>query len=144
MKLTKERLQRAFKLTKDLYESLEEEQFELKIPNAPSNSFGGQIWCIVGSRESYLKAAENGKWSGFSCSIQSGSKKKDILEKLDSSGEIVLNYLDSKNDFNDFEQNTFMNLLEHEIQHHGQLIRFVYSNKLKFPKSWNERYTVQE
>jgi hypothetical protein len=33
-------------------------------------------------------------------------------------------------------------LLEHEVQHHGQLIRFVYGNGLTFPDSWNKRYTV--
>lgn len=33
-------------------------------------------------------------------------------------------------------------LLEHEVQHHGQLIRFVYGNGLAFPASWRERYTV--
>jgi hypothetical protein len=33
-------------------------------------------------------------------------------------------------------------LLEHEVQHHGQLIRYVYANGLTFPGSWNERYTV--
>jgi hypothetical protein len=33
-------------------------------------------------------------------------------------------------------------LLEHEIQHHGQLIRFIYANRLTFPRNWNERYTV--
>jgi hypothetical protein len=33
-------------------------------------------------------------------------------------------------------------LLEHELQHHGQLIRFVYGNGLTFPESWNKRYTV--
>ena len=33
-------------------------------------------------------------------------------------------------------------LLEHEIQHHGQLIRYVYGNRLSFPSSWSQRYTV--
>ena len=33
-------------------------------------------------------------------------------------------------------------LLEHEVQHHGQLIRYVYANGLSFPASWSERYTV--
>ena len=32
--------------------------------------------------------------------------------------------------------------LEHEVQHHGQLIRFVYGNALTFPESWHDRYTV--
>jgi hypothetical protein len=35
-----------------------------------------------------------------------------------------------------------LDLLEHEIQHHGQLIRFGYSNSLAFPPSWNSRHTV--
>lgn len=33
-------------------------------------------------------------------------------------------------------------LLEHEVQHHGQLIRFIYGNALTFPDSWNQHYTV--
>jgi hypothetical protein len=33
-------------------------------------------------------------------------------------------------------------LLEHEVQHHGQLFRFIYANGLTFPDSWNKRYTV--
>jgi hypothetical protein len=33
-------------------------------------------------------------------------------------------------------------LLEHEVQHHGQLIRYVYGNSLSFPESWHTRYTV--
>ncbi|MBK8233243.1 MAG: hypothetical protein IPK72_22375 [Candidatus Eisenbacteria bacterium] len=35
-----------------------------------------------------------------------------------------------------------LDLLEHEVQHHGQLIRFVYGNGLTFPESWKVRYTV--
>ena len=33
-------------------------------------------------------------------------------------------------------------LLEHEVQHHGQLIRYCYGNKIAFPQSWHDRYTV--
>jgi spore coat protein CotF len=36
----------------------------------------------------------------------------------------------------------FMDLLEHEIQHHGQLIRYIYGNKLTFPNGWKQRYNV--
>ncbi|WP_246939451.1 hypothetical protein [Bacillus pinisoli] len=38
--------------------------------------------------------------------------------------------------------NLLIDLLEHEVQHHGQLIRYAYANKLEFPKSWGIRYTV--
>ncbi len=40
------------------------------------------------------------------------------------------------------QQELAFDLLEHEVQHHGQLIRFVYGNKLTFPPSWHKRYTV--
>ena len=38
--------------------------------------------------------------------------------------------------------NKAADLLEHEVQHHGQLIRYVYGNRLSFPGSWKRRYTV--
>jgi len=43
---------------------------------------------------------------------------------------------------NDTQVSLAFDLLEHETQHHGQLIRFVYGNGLTFPASWNKRYTV--
>ena len=138
----KQRLQNAFSLTQDLYNNLSQKQYDLKIPGVPSNTFAGQAWCIVGARESYLKALENGKWSGFSCSIKPGSKKKDFLVSLENSQKNISKYLKNINKLNKLEEEILFKLLEHEIQHHGQLIRFVYANKLKFPKSWNERYTV--
>jgi hypothetical protein len=45
-------------------------------------------------------------------------------------------------DLTDVQIELAFDLLEHEIQHHGQLIRFVYGNGLTFPDSWNKRYTV--
>ena len=45
-------------------------------------------------------------------------------------------------DLSDAQVELAFGLLEHEVQHHGQLIRFVYGNKLSFPDSWNKRYTV--
>ena len=141
MKIIKSRLNKAFDLTVDLYKSLKESDYQLKIPKAPSNSFAGQVWCIIGARESYLKALKNGKWSGFSCSVEKGSKE-EFLEKLSKTKSDMNKFLNSEKKFSSFEKETLLDLLEHEVQHHGQLIRFVYSNKLKFPKSWNERYTV--
>ena len=58
--ILKENLQRAFSLTYDLVSHLEEKSLILEIPNLPSNQIAGQLWCIVGARESYLKAIEAG------------------------------------------------------------------------------------
>ncbi|WP_261177856.1 hypothetical protein [Anaerobacillus sp. CMMVII] len=46
------------------------------------------------------------------------------------------------NSIDEINSNLLIDLLEHEVQHHGQLIRYAYANKIDFPKSWNFRYTV--
>lgn len=33
-------------------------------------------------------------------------------------------------------------LLEHEAQHHGQLIRYLYGLGIERPPSWKERYAL--
>ncbi len=136
----KENLQRAFLLTHNLVVHLDEESLILDLPNLPSNQIAGQLWCMVGARESYLKAIEAGKWSGFSCSLKSPRVKQSVLEALDTSYH-RLNEMDFEN-FSEGQIKLAFDLLEHEIQHHGQLIRYVYANGLTFPESWHKRYTV--
>lgn len=136
----KNNLQRAFILTHDLMTHLEEKSLCLDLPNLPSNQISAQVWCMVGARESYLKAIEAGGWKGFSCSLKSPQVKQSVLEALESS-YLHLNELDFAN-LSEVQINLAFDLLEHEIQHHGQLIRFIYANQLSFPESWHKRYTV--
>jgi hypothetical protein len=140
MEFLKENLQRAFTLTHDLVTHLDEIALTLDLPKLPSNQISGQLWCVVGARESYLKAIEAGEWSGFSCSLKSPRVKQSVLETLESSSK-RLNGLDFEN-LPEKQIKLAFDLLEHEIQHHGQLIRYVYANKLTFPESWHKRYTV--
>jgi len=136
----KERLNRAFKLTYDLFSQLDESSLVLELPGLPSNRIADQVWCIVGARESYLRAIKAGEWKGFSCSLKKPDDKNAVLEALHNSQ----NELESIefNVFTDNQKDLAFDLLEHEIQHHGQLIRYIYGNKLTFPESWHERYTV--
>ncbi|MDI6773128.1 MAG: hypothetical protein QME77_11180 [bacterium] len=119
---------------------LDEESLGLDLPNLPSNRISGQLWCIVGARESYTKAIETDGWKGFSCSLTAPRLKQSVLAALEAThkrlGEI--NFAD----LTDAQVDLAFGLLEHEVQHHGQLIRFVYGNGLTFPDSWNKRYTV--
>ncbi len=138
--MLKTKLNQAFQLTHDLAAHLEEEALSLDLPNLPSNRISGQFWCIVGARESYIKAIEAGAWQGFSCSLKSPREKQSVLDGLEASQK-QLWLLEFENLTNPQLEFAF-SLLEHEVQHHGQLIRFVYGNKLSFPESWNKRYTV--
>ena len=136
----KERLGLAFRLTADLVRHLDESALVLDIPALPSNSIANQLWCVVGARESYLRAVEAGAWAGFACSLKTPSVKRSALDALDATerklADIDVTSLDS------VKLDLLFVLLEHEVMHHGQLIRYVYANELGFPSSWHERYTV--
>ena len=136
----KARLERAFQLTRDLVIHLDEPFLRVDLPSLPSNRVAGQLWCVVGARQSYLKAIEAGAWQGFSCSLKTPDIKQSVLGALEET-QAQLMQLDFEN-HNEKQTELAFDLLEHEIQHHGQLIRFVYGNVLTFPKSWNKRYTV--
>ena len=136
----KAHLVRSFKLTHDLVVHLDEESLSLDLPNLPSNRIAGQLWCIVGARESYTKAIEAGGWQGFSCSLTTPRAKDSVLAALEATQQ-RLGGIDFS-DLSETQVDLAFELLEHEVQHHGQLMRFVYANGLSFPVSWNERYTV--
>jgi len=136
-----QRIDKALSLTYDFYLHIREEHLELKISELPSNTIGEQAYCIIGARESYLNALEKGQWIGFSCSLTSTTDKSLILSKLLETQANIENYL-QRNSLNEKDYSILFDLLEHEAQHHGQLIRFAYANKIGFPKSWNDRYTV--
>lgn len=136
----KTRLDRSFSLTHDLITHLDEAALALDLSNLPSNRIAGQLWCMVGARESYLKAIQSGGWQGFACSLATPRVKPSVLAALDATQQ-QLRLLDFTS-LTDAQLDLAFDLLEHEIQHHGQLIRFVYGNGLTFPESWHTRYTV--
>lgn len=139
MKKLRDNIVRAFNLTEDLLQHLETTDLLLTLKELPSNNIGQQFYCIIGARESYIKAIEAGGWQGFSCSLKDTTSKDDIEKYLNNSSEL-LNLL--TDDMIIDQVDLAFDLLEHEIQHHGQLIRYIYGNKLTFPKSWHDRYTV--
>lgn len=141
MEIIKERLKRAFNLTFDLANSLNDDQLSLYLGDLPSNKIGDQLWCVIGARESYLRAIKRGQWAGFSCSLQNNTVKVEVIKALSESKSKIIEFLD-KIELTDRQLAFAIDLLEHEIQHHGQLIRYMYGNRIQFPKSWNDRYTV--
>ncbi len=80
----KENLKRAFQLTKSLVIHLDEQSLVLDLPDLPSNRIAGQLWCMVGARESMLKGIEKGGWQGFSCSLATPRVKQSVLLALEA------------------------------------------------------------
>jgi hypothetical protein len=129
------------RLTQDLADCLDAAQLRMKLPGLPANAIGEQLWCVVGARESHLKAMQQGGWAGFSCSLKDAFAPEAVRGALAESAAALLATLESA-ELDAARQGLLLDLLEHEITHHGQLIRYVYANRLEFPASWKERYTV--
>lgn len=62
------RLVKTFAMFDELVSSLDENSLSQYLATSPSNKIGEQLWCIIGARESYLKAIQHDKWQGFNCS----------------------------------------------------------------------------
>lgn len=139
MEILVRRIRQAQTLTLDLFEHLSEEALRLDLPGLPSNTMGSQVWCIVGARESYLRALRQGAWAGFRCSLADRYDKSAVVSALRETAAQYQEFLQGERGYS---ETLLVEALEHEVQHHGQLIRYIYANRLGFPHSWHERYTV--
>lgn len=136
------RLSRLFNGWLDLVAALPEEALSRKLPVA-SNSIGEQLWCVVGARESYGRAITAGEWQGFSCSLSRDgiASQAEVLSGLRRSAEQVMDQLGPV-EWTAARDGLLLDLLEHEAQHQGQLIRYVYGLGYSFPASWRERWSL--
>ncbi len=106
----------------------------------PSNTIWDQLWCVVGARESYARAIEKGGWMGFECSLTSADRgsKPMVVKALELSRQAVESAIGAASD----DDGLVLDLLLHETQHQGQLIRYVYGLGLEFPQSWRIRWSL--
>lgn len=141
MVLLKQRVLQALRLTDDFYNHINGDSLRLRILDLPSNTIGEQAYCIIGARESYLEALRVGQWDKFICSLTDCNNITLIINKMEETHNNIEAFLQDIR-IGEINSNLLFDLLEHEVQHHGQLIRYAYSNKIDFPKSWNIRYTV--
>lgn len=92
------------------------------------------------SGESYARAVAAGSWQGFTCSLRDpldggavsaalAASRAGLLGESAGLGEAVLTIVGE--------------CLEHEAQHHGQLIRYFYANELPFPEAFARRYALR-
>lgn len=140
--LIQKRLSQSFLLWEDLASSLDTIQLGAKLNDLPSNKIGLQFWCVVGARESYLNALREGQWKGFSCSLngEQTTNPKEILATLKQSRIQFEDWMNTVSKMSEAQQDLLFSLIEHEAQHQGQLIRYLYGLKIPIPPSWKQRY----
>ena len=137
-------LSRSIDLYEELASTLPEDSLTSKLPSLRSNTIGQQLWCVVGARESYARAITAGKWIGFSCSLDAEgiTRRESVHEALMRSGALVLDTVADLASFDDARNQLVLDLLEHEVAHHGQLIRYFYGLQLPIPAGWKGRYAL--
>jgi hypothetical protein len=137
-----ERLRKSFALWEDLAMHLPQEAFTTCLP-VPSNMIGEQFWCLIGARESYTRAVSAGSWQGFACSLTTDeiASREGTLRGLQGSAEGFVSTVASL-DWDDARLCILLELLEHEVQHMGQLIRYCYGLGYDFPPSWQKRWAL--
>lgn len=137
-----ERLAERMRSYEDLVIALPEPALAADLP-VPSNRVGAQLWCVVGARESYARALAAGQWSGFACSLAAErTRRRDaVLAALRTSAGDVLAATRTVR-WTPERDDLLLDLVEHEAQHQGQLIRYVYGLGHAFPRSWQERWAL--
>ena len=144
--LLQRRLERANTLYADLVAALSAAQLGSTLADLPSNTIGQQLWCVLGARESYPRAARAGFWQGFSSPVE-GDQLTDgpaLAAALETTHRDVAAWIGELDDDDEDSLTYALALLEHETQHHGQLIRYLYGLGIPRPESWQRQYALDE
>ena len=144
--LLRRRFQRANTLYLDLIDALTPELLASRLADLPSDTIGHQLWCVLGARESYPRAARAGQWQGFTSPVPAdgSTDAASLRSAFESTASDVDDWVGS-GALNDEESFTYaLALLEHETQHHGQLIRYLYGLGIPRPASWQRQYALDE
>ncbi|MPZ99968.1 MAG: hypothetical protein GEU80_11675 [Dehalococcoidia bacterium] len=141
-KLLRDRLDQSFSLYDELASSLDGAQLRQKLP-VPSNTLGEQLWCVIGSRESWARAIELGAWDAWGCSVDAaGVRDAEVMRgALLDSGRAVRASIEQAGD-DEARSRLALELLEHECQHQGQILRYLLGLRIDVPEGWKRRFAL--
>ena len=127
----------------DLLDALPPDRLRARLPGVRSSPVSNHFWCVVGARESYVRAARAGSWQGFDCSLADDEDADQVRAALEQSAAEVDAWLGELDPGDADSIEVALRLLEHETQHHGQLIRYLYAVPRPVPASWVQRYVLE-
>ena len=138
-------------MTYDLLDHLTREDLEKRLPFPESQTLGYQFWCMLGAQESWLPLLRYGTWQGFTCSLDQIDMTTDALATIKAqfrkADAQLFEVLDSGDLLRELKDGAtplthYLNLVEHEAHHQGQLINFIYAIGLAIPESWAEKWAL--
>lgn len=144
--LLRRRLERANTLYLDFVDTVTAEQLASHLVDLPSDTVGHQLWCVLGARESYPRAAKAGEWQGFTSPVtaEQTTDAAAVRAALVQTAADVDEWVAGLDPGDDDSLRYVLALLEHETQHHGQLIRYLYGLGIERPHSWQQQYALDE
>jgi uncharacterized damage-inducible protein DinB len=137
------RLDGVFALYDELAAAIDAVQLRQSLP-VPSNSIGLQLWCVVGARETWARAMESGRWGPFRCSITSFADTHDpaVVRRRLAGSAVELRAAVATHPADETRANLKLELLEHETQHLGQLLRYLLGLGIQPPAGWKARFAL--
>jgi uncharacterized damage-inducible protein DinB len=144
--LLRRRLELANTLYLDFVDTVTSENLGSHLADLPSDTVGHQLWCVLGARESFPRAARAGDWQGFTSPVtkeqttDAASLRAAFVQTAADVDEWVTGIAADDDD----SLRYVLALLEHETQHHGQLIRYLYGLGIERPQSWQRQYALDE
>lgn len=124
-----------FRAFSDLAQQLDADLLNRKLDVPKSKSLAEHLWCVIGARESYARAIEQGEWSGFSCSLETFDVA-EFRSKLSESSSGAVSAIRDVSDWSEERCELLAKLAEHEVMHEGQIIRHMYALERDLPPSW--------
>ena len=136
--------------TYDLLDVLQHEDLAKTLPFPESATLYNQLWCMLGTTESFAERIAAGSWQGWSSSLSSGPHQvalAEIREHLQRSDATLIEALGQHDLMKPFADGTsplriYFRLVEHEAHHHGQLINFIFALNLPIPQSWADEWAL--
>ena len=137
--------------TYNLLDELKDEDLSKTLPFPESQSLHYQLWCMLGSEESWIPFITTGSMEEWSCSLDQLERTQisvaTIKQHLQAADQRLFEALDSVDLLQRFENGltplmNYMTLVEHESHHHGQLINFIYAHQLPIPESWAKQWAL--
>jgi len=144
--LIKKKIKDIFNMNDELMILLEDNDLKKDLSDIRSNTIGGQIYCIAGARESYGVSIINDTKFNWICKFSYEKRFDSFLlsEYLFKWRDEVIKYLSKKNELSSNQEDLLLDLYAHEYMHQGQLIRYLYGNNIKIPKSWKDFWHLSD
>lgn len=136
-------------MTYDFISEISDTELNMTLPFPQSQSIANQLYCMLGTTETFGNYLKTGKWSEWNCSLDNWERTTidEITSKFKSSDELLIEGLDQRDLTQAYNSGKtllqlYFILVEHESHHQGQIINFIYALNLPIPKSWQEKWAL--